>query len=130
MICLRSYDGRLGTQTQFSRIPKLKLFPLQEETRRLSSEVEVWWRETVIVAMSFTEIKVFLHSDSLIQESPSICQMLLSICTSLISLGHYQVYIATPTKSEPFPRYRARAFWITPGFWFSRRLVELSRKEF
>lgn len=33
MICLRSYDGRLRTQTPFSLIPKLKLFPLQEKTK-------------------------------------------------------------------------------------------------
>lgn len=94
MTCLRSYDCRLGTQTQSSLIPKLKLFPLQEKTR-LSLEVEVWRRGTMAIAMSFTEIKVSLHNDSSIQELPSICQMLAGICTSLVSFGHYQVYTAT-----------------------------------
>lgn len=56
MTCLRSYGGRLGTETQSSLIPKLKLFPLQKT--RLSLEVEVWRRGTMAITMSFTEIKV------------------------------------------------------------------------
>lgn len=86
--------------------------------KRLSLEAEVWWRGTMITAMSFTEIRAFLHSDSLIQEPPSICQMSLRICTSLISLGHHQVSTTTHTKSKPFPRHRARAsrFLLVPGF--------------
>lgn len=71
--------------------------------KRLLLEAEVWWRGTVITAMSFTEIRAFLHSDSLIQEPPSICQMSLRICTSLISLGHHQVSTPPTPSQSHFP---------------------------
>ena len=45
----------------------------------------------------------YLHISSLIRELPSICQMLPGICTSLVSLGHYEVYTVTHNKSKPFP---------------------------
>lgn len=81
-----------------------------------------------------SEIKVPLHLTSLIQELPSIYQMLPGICASLVSLGHYTV---THIKSKPFPDIEQglSRFLLVPGFlevWYNsqgRGLVGRQSKE-
>ena len=71
---LRSYNDRLRTHTHSSLTLQRKLFPLREDTRRLLSEAEVWWRRTRITTTGFTHRWRSTHCWWWFRDSPAFAK--------------------------------------------------------
>ena len=128
MTCLRSYNDRLRTHTHISLTLKLKPFPLQEDTRRLLSEAEVWWRRTRITTSGFTHRWRSAHCWRWFRDGLAFAKGYQASVPLWYFLATTRYMLSSIPSQSHFPGRKERLLRSVPS-WFSRSLLELSREE-
>lgn len=125
---LRSYNDRLRTHTHSSLTLKLKLFPLQEDTRRLLSEAQVWWRRTRVPAAGFTHRCRSAHCWRWFRDGPAFAKDYQASVPLWYFLATTRCMLSSTPSQSHFPGRKERLPRSVPSS-FSRSLLELSREE-
>ena len=122
----RSYNDRLRTHTHSSLTLKLKLFHCRKTPKAFVRSTSLVEKDQGCYYRLHTQMQVSPLL-MVIQGWPIICQRLPGLCTSLILLGHNQVYADIHTKSKPFPRQKRKTSQICSFLVFQKSARTVQR---